>query len=196
MCKTKLWLVGALLGSMIAAAPSSETNAQGAPVPARVPSPPPAGQPQAKPAPASSAQVQATLSCGNNAVTIFSAGGAKCPSLSDNSDHWAMLTGLNGAIYTTPNSAFVDAYLACTYSTASGLSGFLTGVSPTPIVNGRCAASIPPNSPLTKIPEATSWCGGSFTSTKGDETCLVLFKHIQPANLSGWDPTATELILW
>jgi hypothetical protein len=203
MCKTKLGLVVVLLGSMIAALPSSETNAEGAPVPVRKEPPPPAGQPQPTPASVSSTEVQITLSCGDDFSILT--GGVTCRSLSDNSGLSAIMYGLNGAtspnglsgaMGTTSNSAFEGPYLVCTYSKLFGLFGSLTGVSSTPVVNGQCAANIPPNSPLTKTPEASSWCGGTFVSTNPDRTCLVLFKHIQPVNLSGWYPAATQLVLF
>jgi hypothetical protein len=97
MCKTKLWVIGALVGIIVAAAMSSKSNAQGAPVPVRVPPPPPSVG-QAQPTTAQTTQAQApagaqqaspatgtvtvTIHCavGGISTSLFSTSGLRCPS--------------------------------------------------------------------------------------------------------------------
>lgn len=172
MAKISLWIIVAMLAVLVSIVSNDRVNAQAA-VPLRQS---PAPQP---------GTVTVVIECdavhAHKMITLDEAHccerGANCPSgvALGAPNHWVMITGLNGGFKLTPDQDFsVPTTLTCTYVTATGLSGFLNGVS-----------------------HVTGSADETFRSAKGDETCVM-----NAAWIARWgdspptDPNATELILW
>lgn len=173
MCNRKLSLVGALVGSMIAAALSSESNAQGAPVPVIKSPPPSAGPPQptpaagAQPASPAGAAVTVTLHCGVAGIStdLFSTSGLRCPSpVSPGKCTYVILAGWNPAPALKHDPRFDKLDFTSTY-TGTDMTGFYVGTSSKP---GNIATF---QTPDRKV------CVSNFPTTEG------------------WVPESTELIV-